>query len=522
MASIHQLVTDRAPQRSRPGRVLGLTSVLVLALSLSASAAAFVLLQEKAAKDEEIALKERAAQSTARFDTFARQIEAVMVSGAVVAETTDGDLEAFRRTVEQRLAASFLSSILLLQLDETPVELAKVGSGNPALFGDLDAGAIGRLDRLSAAGELGLVAVGSFRGTRVLGFAASPRPGSRYAVYGELLLSEVVGPGSESDGLLYAFYLDGEAPGSLIASNTRELPLGGRRVTERARIGSERPLLVFAADGSLAGGFSSSLPWLVLVGGLFWSLTLTVLIEATRRGRDSALRVAGDLARQNVALDESQAELLRAQARLEHAHEETIRRLALAAEMRDDETGAHIQRVSTYAELLARRSGLDSERCEVIRLAAPLHDVGKISIPDSVLLKPGRHTDEERQIMQSHADAGRQILAGSNAELLDLAAKLAWTHHERFDGKGYPRGLQGEAIPLEGRILCIADVFDAITSERPYQKARSIEQAAEILREERGAQFDPRLVDLFLGALPELRGVKESFGSDEGVDSIAA
>jgi putative two-component system response regulator len=199
-------------------------------------------------------------------------------------------------------------------------------------------------------------------------------------------------------------------------------------------------------------------------------------------------------------------------AALRRSHEETIRRLAAAAEWRDEETGRHIERMSRLSELMARKAGLASDRCELVRIASPLHDVGKIGIPDSILLKPGRLTPEEWSVMQTHTEIGHDLLGRSGADLLDVAAMLAWTHHEKVDGSGYPRGLSGEAIPLEGRIAAVADVFDALTSNRPYRSARTPAEAVEIMRQGRGSHFDADLLDLFLASLDD---VAEIYGTDQ-------
>jgi len=198
-------------------------------------------------------------------------------------------------------------------------------------------------------------------------------------------------------------------------------------------------------------------------------------------------------------------------AALKRSREETIQRLARAAEFRDHETGRHIERVSRYCFLLARRFGLAPERCELLRIASPLHDIGKIAIPDHVLLKPAQLSIEERALMERHAELGHQMLAGSDEPLLELAALLAWTHHEHYDGSGYPRGISGEAIPLEGRIIAVADVFDALTSERPYRPALPLEETLRLMRAGRGGHFEPALLDLFLEGLEELLAVRERF-----------
>ncbi|OGW68152.1 MAG: hypothetical protein A3H49_11325 [Nitrospirae bacterium RIFCSPLOWO2_02_FULL_62_14] len=203
---------------------------------------------------------------------------------------------------------------------------------------------------------------------------------------------------------------------------------------------------------------------------------------------------------------------------LEKAHEEvrlsreeTVQRLALAAEFRDTDTARHLQRMSLYCAVLARRYGLEPDRCELIRIASPMHDIGKIGTPDHILLKPGKFSPEEFEVITRHSEMGRHILDGSKAELLRLAATIAWTHHEKFDGTGYPRKLSGEAIPLEGRIAAVADTFDALTTKRIYKPAFSVDQTLDIMREGRGKHFDPSLLDTFLGAVDEVLVIKDQF-----------
>ncbi|WP_411278162.1 diguanylate cyclase [Gaiella sp.] len=228
---------------------------------------------------------------------------------------------------------------------------------------------------------------------------------------------------------------------------------------------------------------------------------------------DRFCRIAG-IALDNVLLHDSvQAELTerhrteeelldtvsrlsRSELELRQAQAETIRRLADAAEFRDEETGHHTERMSRMCEKIARRLGLDEDRCRLLREASPLHDIGKIAIPDEILLKRGQFTDQERRTMQRHAEIGHRLLTGSASEVLDLAATIALVHHERWDGHGYPYGLEGEAIPLEGRIAAVADVFDALTTERVYRSALPVETALEMMREQRGAQFDPLVFDV--------------------------
>ncbi len=183
---------------------------------------------------------------------------------------------------------------------------------------------------------------------------------------------------------------------------------------------------------------------------------------------------------------------------LEEARLEILERLALAAEYRDDETGRHTDRVGRACDLLGRAMGLPPADVELMRRAAPLHDIGKIGVPDAILLKPGRLTPEEFGVMKQHTVIGARILSGSRFPLLRIAEQIALTHHERWDGSGYPDGLAGEAIPLPGRILAIVDVFDALVSVRPYKRAWTHEEALAELERQRERHFDPRVLDAFL------------------------
>jgi len=198
------------------------------------------------------------------------------------------------------------------------------------------------------------------------------------------------------------------------------------------------------------------------------------------------------------------------QEELRLSQEETVKRLSMAAELRDPASGAHIERMSKYCMLLAETIGIDYERAETIRIASQMHDVGKIAIPDSILLKPGPLDHKERLEMQRHAEIGRRILAGSRSDLMDTAATIAGTHHERVDGKGYPQGLRGKEIPVEGRIAAIADVFDALTSDRVYRPAIAATDALELMASGAGSHLDAQLLDEFLGALPAITEVLEA------------
>ena len=190
---------------------------------------------------------------------------------------------------------------------------------------------------------------------------------------------------------------------------------------------------------------------------------------------------------------------------------ETIVRLSRAAEYRDKDTGAHILRMSHYAAAVAKQMGLSEKDVEMILHAAPMHDVGKIGIPDHILLKPGKLDAEEWEIMKSHTTMGVRILEGSNADVTQLGETIAGTHHEKWNGEGYPSGLKGEGIPISGRITTIADVFDALTSKRPYKEPFSVDRSFSIITEGRGTRFDPAAVDAFFAVEGEILQIKARY-----------
>ena len=213
-----------------------------------------------------------------------------------------------------------------------------------------------------------------------------------------------------------------------------------------------------------------------------------------------------------AALSDAVSRLQRSEHELRTHQEETVRRLSSMAELRDLETGKHLERMSSYCALIAERFEFRHDRVELMRIASPMHDVGKIGIPDNILLKPATLTPEEREVMEQHTVIGYRILSGSEAELLTLAALLAWTHHERFDGSGYPRGIAGDKIPLEGRIAAVADVFDALTTDRIYRPAFGVDKAIEMMREQRGAHFDPDVLDCFFAAIDQVEKIRLGYG----------
>lgn len=198
---------------------------------------------------------------------------------------------------------------------------------------------------------------------------------------------------------------------------------------------------------------------------------------------------------------------------------ETVVRLSKAAEYRDPETGAHILRMAHYSELIAKGLGLPQAEQELLLEAAPMHDIGKVGIADHILLKPGRLTPDEFEIMKQHANFGYEILKGSSSRVLQAGAEIARAHHEKFDGSGYPNGLAGDVIPIFSRIVAVADVFDALTSERPYKKAWPLERAAEHIKAGTGTHFDPECVNTLLAHWDTALEIRQRF-SDDAVHSV--
>jgi methanogenic corrinoid protein MtbC1 len=245
---------------------------------------------------------------------------------------------------------------------------------------------------------------------------------------------------------------------------------------------------VAAAAGAVVAGASAVITACVVV------LACAAMLLGWRFGEDARKALEREI---NGRSDE----LKNALTELEIAQAETVRRLSMAVEFRDEDTGAHIERIGRFSTLLAEQLGMDPEFCTKLSHAAPLHDVGKVAIPDAILLKPGPLTPAERAIVETHAEEGHRLVRGSSSSILDMAATIALSHQEKWDGSGYPRGLVGEEIPIEGRIVAVADVFDALTSDRVYRKAFSVEAAVRMMREERGHHFDPTVLDAFMEVL---------------------
>jgi len=216
-------------------------------------------------------------------------------------------------------------------------------------------------------------------------------------------------------------------------------------------------------------------------------------------------------------LTKNYTKLKKAHGELEEAYLDTVHRLVLASEYKDEDTGGHIIRMSRYSALIAEKLDLPAKEVQNILYAAPMHDVGKIGVPDSILLKPGKLTEEEFATMKTHTIIGANLLAYSKSEILRYGEEIAISHHEKWNGQGYPQGLSGDRIPLVGRITGLADVFDALTSKRPYKEAFSLEKAVDIIKKERGQHFDPDIVDVFLNNINEIVTIKAQIDATEDV-----
>ena len=290
-------------------------------------------------------------------------------------------------------------------------------------------------------------------------------------------------------------------PDARAEDEVRELP-----VTKETGLGAYVGVPLQASDGAVFGSFCciSHAADAGLVDRDIRFMRVLAALVADHLKLQAVERAARE--RAETTLVDRTAALRQATAALEVSEADTVVRLARAVEYRDEDTGAHLNRIARTSAELAVRAGLDVIFCELLRHASPLHDAGKVAVPDAVLLKPGKLTPEERRVVETHAALGHELLRGSSSEVLELAASVAWTHHERVDGGGYPRGLAGDEIPIEGRIVALADVFDALTSDRVYRGAMSTADALDIILDGRRAHFDADLVDIFVPMAAELRG----------------
>ncbi len=228
----------------------------------------------------------------------------------------------------------------------------------------------------------------------------------------------------------------------------------------------------------------------------------------SERSKRKAIEIA------NRQLQELSKQLQASLAETNKAHLEMIRRLSLTAELKDEDTGDHLKRMSQYSAILAKGLGLASEEVDSILYAAPMHDIGKVGIPDKIMLKSGKLSSEEFEEIKKHTVIGAKILSGSQSSLVNLAEKIALHHHEKWDGTGYPNGLLGEQISLPGRIVALADTFDALTSRRPYKDPYPFEVAKDIILKEGGRSFDPKIIDVFMQCHYEFKEIKLDVDGD--------
>jgi putative two-component system response regulator len=241
---------------------------------------------------------------------------------------------------------------------------------------------------------------------------------------------------------------------------------------------------------------------------LKWLLELKTAQDQLRRSKRT-LEETVDLRTRD--LRHALEEVTRAQRLVQEGHLDTIRRLTVAAEYKDHDTAGHIARIGRYSEVVGQAMHLAPGKVDLLLHAAPMHDVGKLGIPDQILLKPGPLTDEERAIMNTHTTIGAQILAGSTSPVIQMGELVALAHHEKWDGTGYPRGLSREAIPLEARICAVVDFFDALTMDRPYRRAVPTDEVIRMIVDETGSRFDPSVVEVFLGAREAVESIQAEY-----------
>ncbi len=241
---------------------------------------------------------------------------------------------------------------------------------------------------------------------------------------------------------------------------------------------------------------------------LRWLLELKSAHDRLRRSKQT---LEDTVERRTRELRHALEEVTRAQRLVQEGHLDTIRRLTIAAEYKDHDTAGHIERIGRYSEVLGHAMHLAPGTVDLLLHAAPMHDVGKLGIPDHILLKPGPLDDEERRIMNTHTTIGAQILTGSTSPVIQMGERVALAHHEKWNGAGYPKGISGETIPLEARICAVVDFFDALTMDRPYRKAVANDEVVRMIRDESGRSFDPSVVEVFLDVRAEIERLQVEY-----------
>lgn len=241
---------------------------------------------------------------------------------------------------------------------------------------------------------------------------------------------------------------------------------------------------------------------------LRWLLELKTAQDELKRSKQTLESTVEQRTRE---LRDALEEVTRAQREIQGAHLDTIRRLTLAAEYKDHDTAGHIERIGRYSQVVGMEMHLQPGIVDLLLHATPMHDVGKLGIPDSILLKPGPLDTEERQIMNTHTTIGGQILTGSTSPVIQMGERVALTHHEKWDGSGYPNGLSKDEIPIEARICSVVDFYDALTMDRPYRKAVPAEKVVQMILEDTGSAFDPDVVDIFIRARPQIEAIKAEY-----------
>lgn len=426
----------------------------------------------------------------------AREILAAAHFELLFCDLTSGDGAA--RALAHEIAESSLDTAVVLLTDEDDVELASSA---------FEFGAYGYLVKPPLPGHLLMTTMNALR-RRELEIAHRKRSkhledrAQRIIDHAPMPIYAKDRSGRYVLSNATADELAGVEPGALLGETDESImpPESFHRSTEIDR-------------GVLADGSVYEAKEVVVVGGIprtFKTVKFPLCDE--RDEIDAVAGISTDITGELEA-DELRDELVASQTHaieeLKGSRQETVERLTRAIDRHDASTGEHVSRMAAIAAFLGTELGLDPGLVELLRVAAPMHDVGKIGIPDEILRKPGPLNPEERSLMETHVLVGHEILGDSGSELLRLAATIALTHHERFDGCGYPNGLAGEEIPIEGRIVAVADVFDALLSDRSYRPAMSIGEATGKMQEGRGTHFDPRIVDLLLGHLDDVLSARD-------------